>query len=240
MSVNLSFDSSTTTDVGREAAIVLIVDDDPDVHTLLSAALRPRLRIQSAQSASDGLMMSRAIRPDLVLLDLTLGDGSGIEVLTEIRAASDVPVIVISGDSRSESLVQSLRLGADDYVVKPFRLGEVEARVDAVLRRATRENGRSPISSYDDLMIDSRARQVFVNGEAIRLTATEFDLLAHLATWPRQVFTREDLLDAVWRSNPEWQTAATVTEHTRRLRSKLGPASKHIATVYGRGYRFDP
>ena len=241
MSVNLSgLDATANSDASDSTAIVLIVDDDPELHELLSAALSPRLRVQSAKNLSDGLMMWRAMRPDLVLLDLSLGDGSGIEVLVEIRKSSDVPVIVVSGDSRSESLVLALRLGADDYIVKPFSLGEVDARVDAILRRASRTNERGPILRFDEVTIDSRARQVFVDDELIHLTATEFDLLAYLAAQPRQAFTREQLLDAVWKSNSEWQTVATVTEHTRRLRSKLGTAAKHIATVYGRGYRFDP
>ena len=230
----------TGTDAAERGDIVLIIDDDRELHELMCAALSPRFRVQSAANVSEGLKMWRAMQPDLLLLDLSLGDGSGIEVLVEIRKTSDAPVIVVTGDSRSESLVLALRLGADDYIVKPFSLAEVEARVDAVLRRSNRTGERGPIVRFDDLAIDIRARQVFVDDELVHLTATEFDLLAYLTSQPRQAFTREQLLDAVWKSNSEWQTVATVTEHTRRLRTKLGSAARHISTVYGRGYRFDP
>src|SRR4051812_22573881 len=233
----MSLDLDGPDSVAQQIASVLVVDDDHEMHELLTTAFGARFRVQSATTMNDALVKWRAMRPDVVLLDLALADGSGIEVIVEIRKTSDTPVIVLTGDSRSKSSVLALRLGADDYVVKPFDIHEVEARIEAVLRRSTRSRERGGISRYDELAIDTRARQVFVDDELVSLTATEFDLLAYLASQPRQVFTREQLLDAVWRSNSEWQTIATVTEHTRRLRMKLGVAARHVGTVYGRGYR---
>jgi DNA-binding response OmpR family regulator len=244
--VSLELNGSDATDASAgqrtsdDVVTVLAVDDEPALHEMLTTALAARFRVQSATNVSDALAKWRAARPDVLLLDLGLGEGSGIEVIVEVRKTSDTPVIVVTGDSRADSTVLALRLGADDYVVKPFDVHAMEARIDAVLRRASRSTERDAISRFDELAIDVRARQVFVHDELVSLTATEFDLLAFLAAQPRQAFTREQLLDAVWRSSSEWQTVATVTEHTRRLRVKLGPAARHVGTVYGRGYRFDP
>jgi DNA-binding response OmpR family regulator len=220
------------------AGTVLVVEDDIAHRELLSSALGPRVRAHGAGSVSEALTLWRSLQADLMLLDLGLDGGSGLEVLVEVRKTSTAPVIVVTADGRPETSVLALNLGADDVITKPFDIHEVAARIAALLRRT--HSPRSAVARYGDLAIDISARRVFVAGSVIHLTPTEFDLLAYLAAGPQQAFTREQLLDAVWSSNPEWQTLATVTEHTRRLRDKLGPAAKHISTVYGRGYRFDP
>jgi DNA-binding response OmpR family regulator len=230
--------TSGPTPEGDFAGTVLIVEDDVTHRELLSGALGTGVRTYGAGSVNEALTLWRSLQADLLLLDLGLEGGSGFEVLVEIRKTSTAPIIVVTADARRETSVLALNLGADDVIVKPFDVYEVAARIGALLRRT--QAPRTTVARYGDLAIDTSARQVFVEGTLIHLTPTEFDLLAFLAGRPNQAFTREQLLDSVWSSNPEWQTLATVTEHTRRLRDKLGPAAKHIATVYGRGYRFDP
>ena len=217
---------------------VLIVEDDVLQRELLSKVLGPGVRTHGAGSVNEALTLWRSLNADLLLLDLGLQGGSGFEVLIEIRKKSNSPVIVITADARSETSVLALNLGADDVIVKPFDVFHVAARIHALMRRANAQ--QESVAQYGDLTIDTSARQVFVKGELVHLTPTEFDLIAYLAGRPNQSLTREQLLEAVWSSNREWQTLATVTEHTRRLRQKLGPAAKHVSTVYGRGYRFDP
>jgi two-component system phosphate regulon response regulator PhoB len=217
---------------------VLVVDDDDSQRHDLTAALAPRFRTHWSTGVDEALTLWRSVGPDLVVIGLEL-PGVGLETLLEIRRTSTVPVIVVSGDDRDDSCVLALRLGADDYVVKPFNIAVLVARVETVLRRGVDTVDPMIISGSDDLRIDLGARQVFVEGDEVRLTPIEFDVLAQLASQPRQVFSREHLLQAVWDSNPDWQSLATVTEHVRRLRQKLGPAKGHITTVFGRGYRFD-
>ena len=217
---------------------ILVVDDDGSQRHNLTAALSPRYRTHWATSADQGLALWRSVGPDLIVIGLEL-PGVGLDTLLEIRRGSTVPVIVVSTDDRDDSCVLALRLGADDYVVKPFNVAVLSARVDTVLRRRLDPADSTIIAGADDLKIDLAARQVFVDGVEVRLTPIEFDVLAQLAGQPRQVFSREHLLQTVWDSNPDWQSLATVTEHVRRLRQKLGPASNHITTVFGRGYRFD-
>jgi DNA-binding response OmpR family regulator len=138
--------------------------------------------------------------------------------------------------------VLGLELGADDYVVKPFSPRELVARVRTVLRR-TRPRVEDRVIDYGDLVIDAGARQVDVAGRRVELTAKEFDLLAYMASHPRQVFSRNQLLQEVWDSSSEWQDPATVTVHVRRLRTKLEPdaaESRWLETVWGVGYRFQP
>jgi two-component system, OmpR family, phosphate regulon response regulator PhoB len=217
---------------------VLVVDDDASQRHLLTAELSPRFRTHWATTVDQGLAQWRSVGPDLVVIGLELA-GGGLDVLLEIRRGSSLPLIVVSADDRDESCVLALRLGADDYVVKPFSVPVLAARIETVLRRGADLGATSIISGSKDLRIDLGARQVFVEDQEVRLTPIEFDVLALLASQPRQVFSREHLLQSVWDSNPDWQSLATVTEHIRRLRQKLGPAAGHITTVFGRGYRFD-
>jgi len=240
---------TTRTTIGDESATnrgdataterrILVIDDDGAERHNLSAALAPRYRTHWATNLEQGLAQWRSVSPDLVVIGLDL-PGAGLDVLLEIRRGSGLPVIVISADDRDDSCILALRLGADDYVVKPFGSGVLAARIEAVLRRGGERGESTIISGSLDLKIDLAARQVFVEGSEVRLTPIEFDVLALLASQPRQVFSREHLLQSVWESSPDWQSLATVTEHIRRLRQKLGNASGHITTVFGRGYRFD-
>jgi len=182
--------------------------------------------------------------PDLVLLDIVLGTEDGRDVLRELRQLSDVPVIFLTGRGLESDRIAGLKMGADDYVVKPFSLGELSARVESVLRRGSRP-AATPTNRMDfgDLVINDQTHEVTLNGELLELTAKEYSLLVFLATSPRQVFSREQLLEHVWSSSGEWQNEATVTEHIRWLRHKIESdpeAPKWITTVRGFGYRFEP
>lgn len=221
----------------------LVVDDDPASAALASAALgREGIAAVTAASA-DGARSALAERSvDLIVLDLGLPDDNGLDLLAEVRRTSATPVLIMSGHGDVEDRVVGLRLGADDYLVKPVAPSELAARVVAVMRRVQGSGPEPRVLTFDDgLVVDVPAREVTLAGAVVDLRPREFDVLVELATHPRQVFSREELLRSVWRSSSEWQTPATVTEHVRKLRLALGAgASRHLATVRGVGYRFDP
>jgi DNA-binding response OmpR family regulator len=178
-----------------------------------------------------------------MILDVMLDYEDGFSLLAQIRRTSDVPVIMVTARSQESDRVFGLKLGADDYVVKPFSSAELAARIESVLRR-TRKPPTAQITSlvFDELAIDPDAREVRVLGRNIELTAKEFELLVFLARSPRRVFTRGQLLAQVWDSSSEWQDANTVTEHVRRIRRKIEPRPgqpRWIVTVRGAGYRFE-
>jgi DNA-binding response OmpR family regulator len=230
--------------VGREhVQRVLVVDDDELTSNMLERILRSDgYEVEVASGASDAKAAIDAKLPDLILLDVLLAGDDGLEVLAEVRKQHDVPIIMVTGLADEQDRVLGLRLGADDYIVKPFSYNELTARVAAVLRRSNRSSGGPSPRTFGRLAIDPGAREVRVDGRLIETTAKEFDLLAFLADAPRQVFSRGQLLERVWASSAEWQDPATVTEHVRRLRLKLNGVEEGgwIATVRGVGYRFDP
>jgi DNA-binding response OmpR family regulator len=167
---------------------------------------------------------------------------SGLALLQLVKALSDVPVLIVSSGSEEDDRLRALRLGADDYLTKPFSPRELGARVRAVLRRAGLKV-RPALLTFDDLVIDLDARTVTVAGHVVQLTPLELDLLVFLAGTPRYVYSRAQLLREVWGSSANWQTEATVTEHVRRLRRKIEAspnARRRIVTVHRAGYRFDP
>ncbi|MEA2703351.1 MAG: hypothetical protein QOD63_1296, partial [Actinomycetota bacterium] len=219
---------------------ILVVDDDADVRALLTRYLQ--IEGYEVDQAADAHGVYQALKdtpPDLMLLDVMLSPDNGLDVLAQVRKESDVAVILLTGMGAEADRVMGLKLGADDYVVKPFSPAEVEARISSVLRRV--KASTTPSLSFDGLSLDVATREVRVGGELVALTAKEFDLLAFLASSPRQVFSRDQLLEQVWNSSSEWQSAGTVTEHIRRLRSRIELDPDHprwIATVWGVGYRF--
>jgi DNA-binding response OmpR family regulator len=180
------------------------------------------------------------------VLDLSLGADDGLDILSTLRESSDVPVILLTGRGDEHDRILGLKLGADDYLVKPFSPGELAARITSVLRRS-RHGGGAPTSgqhfSFGELEIDVPTRDVHLAGRPVEMTAKEFDLLVYLARYPRQVFSRDQLLSQVWESSAEWQDSATVTEHVRRIRRKIEADPDNprwIRTVRGVGYRFEP
>jgi len=242
-------------------ARLLIVEDDEEMRRLLEALLKTEgYEVQSAGDSASAIAEVAKNEPDLVLLDIMLGDEDGRTILGEIRRMSDLPVVFLTGRAHEIDRIAGLKMGADDYVVKPFSAGELAARVESVLRRSRRgqyapapgattaqNNSRSPTMArgivMGELHIDPVTREVKVAGRLVDLTAREFDLLVFLAQSPRQVFSRAQLLDHVWASSSDWQTEATVTEHIRRLRRKIEADPDNplwITTVRGVGYRFEP
>ncbi|MBA2337796.1 MAG: response regulator transcription factor [Acidimicrobiia bacterium] len=222
---------------------VLVVDDEPRVREVVATYLqRDGFRVKTAADGSTARACLREFNPDLVVLDLMLPAVSGLTLLRDIRRIGDLPVIVLSARTDEADRVTGLELGADDYVIKPFSPRELVARVHSVMRRATATMPAGPLS-FRGLEIDLASRTIQLDGSEIEFTAKEFDLLAFLASHPRKVFRRGQLLEQVWGSSVEWQDPATVTVHVRRLRQKIETdpqAPTRIMTVWGVGYRFEP
>jgi len=235
--------------VTQQNARILVVDDDEQLSSLLVLVLEgDGYPVIEARNAAGAIAEVEKGSVDLVVLDISLGEDDGRLVLAKIREMGDLPVIFISGKSDIADRVLGLRLGADDYLAKPFSPVELVARVESVLRRSgSRSPGASGEAGADlsdgGLRVDELTREVRVDGRPVALTAKEFDLLAFLVRSPRQVFSRGQLLEHVWSSRPEWQDEATVTEHVRRVRHKVEPDPEHprwITTVRGVGYRYEP
>lgn len=228
----------------RSMGKLLVVDDDPDVRRVVVRMLEDEgYAASEAESGEDVRAALSDGAPELILLDLMLSGEDGLDVLADIRRTSDVPVIILSGKISESDRVVGLRLGADDYVLKPFSGPELAARVASVLRRYARSTKVAGVLEFGDLEIDSASREVRLRGAIVEMTMKEFDLLVFLASSPRQVFSREQLLEHVWGSSSAWQDHGTVTEHIRRIRQKLCATStrdRWIKTVRGVGYRFEP
>ncbi|MFW2334555.1 response regulator transcription factor [Ilumatobacter sp.] len=224
---------------------VLVVDDEPTVREVVVGYLRrDGHEVSEAEDGPSALALLEGGEFDLVVLDMMLPGVNGLDILRSIRAKGDMPVIMLTARAEESDRVAGLELGADDYVVKPFSPRELAARVNGVLRRATPKAApaRDTIE-FDGLTIDNRSREVRLAGELVEMTPKEFEVLAHLAASPRQVFSRADLLRDVWQSSPDWQDPATVTVHVRRIRNKIESDPENprwITTVWGVGYRFEP
>ncbi len=223
---------------------ILVVDDEPMVREVVVAYLeREGYQVDEASTGGAALKHIEESPPDLVVLDVMLPEVDGFSVLTELRKAGNIPVILLTARTEEPDRVLGLELGADDYVVKPFSPRELVARVRSVLRRTAPEPRIAEILGFDGLRIDEQARAVTLDGTDVEMTPKEFDLLAFLARSPRQVFSRSQLLEQVWDSSSDWQDPSTVTVHVRRLRRKLETDQENprwITTVWGVGYRFEP
>ena len=222
---------------------ILVVDDEPTVREVVAAYLqRDGYEVRELDRGDTVIDTVRSFQPDLVILDVMLPGVSGMDVLRQLDNAR-TPVILLTARVEEPDRILGLELGADDYVTKPFSPRELVARVRTVLRRAQAAPEAADVLDFDSLRIDQKAREVCNGNGTVSLTAKEFDLLAFLANSPRQVFSRAQLLQAVWDSSPDFQDPATVTVHVRRLRSKIEAdplAPRWITTVFGVGYRFEP
>jgi DNA-binding response OmpR family regulator len=225
---------------------ILVVDDEPSIREVVTLYLqRAGYRVLVAADGQEALHILERHLPDLVVLDLMLPHVDGLEITRQLRATGDTPIIMLTARREETDRILGLEMGADDYVVKPFSPRELVSRVKAVLRRAggaSRAGDVEQALSFGDLRIDPRTRLVEVKGEERALTATEFDLLWALARHPRQVLNRDQLLDIVWGFN-EYVDPSTVTVHVRRLREKVeaDPSHpRHVLTVWGVGYKFEP
>ena len=202
---------------------VLVVDDEPTIAEVVARYLeRAGYRTRIAGDGPAAIEAAAAQRPDLVVLDLMLPGVDGLEVMRRLREQDSdrIAVILLTAKGEESDRVIGLRLGADDYVVKPFSPAELVARVDAVLRRVDTSPAPEATIELSDMTIDPGARRVIVRGEEVQLTQREFDVLLFLARHPGQVFSRNQLMDAVWQYSFYTDTS-TVTVHVRRLRSKI-------------------
>jgi len=221
---------------------VLLVEDDASIREVATLGLEAAgFRVTASGDGREGLIQFRQGHFDLAVLDVMLPSLDGFEVLKEIRRDSQTPIVMLTARSDLHDVVVGLELGADDYVTKPFELPELVARIKAVLRRSRATPADRPIV-VDDLVIDPAAFIVKRHGEDVALTATEFRLLLELARRPKQVFTRELLLELVW--NYEYLGDSRLVDvAVQRLRAKIEDDPKEprlIKTVRGVGYRFDP
>jgi DNA-binding response OmpR family regulator len=227
---------------------ILVVDDEASVVEVVSLYLkREGFNVRTAKDGREALDAIQEYPPALVVLDLMLPKVAGMEIMRRLRddPTNNTPVIMLTARSQETDRIYGLEMGADDYMVKPFSPAELVARVKAVLRRAKggaalQQEGR-PLN-YEGLMIDPLSRSVEANGEEVELTATEFNLLWFMANHPRQVFSRDRLLENVWGFS-EYVDPSTVTVHIRRLREKIenDPGEpQRLLTVWGVGYKFEP
>ena len=223
---------------------VLVVDDEPTVREVVVGYLRrDGHEVVEAADGNRALELLESEPPDLVVLDMILPGVNGLDILRRVRSTSNIPVIMLTARAEESDRVAGLELGADDYVVKPFSPRELAARVNGVLRRTGNRETTSPQPlEFNGLSIEPLGREVRLDGQIVELTPKEFDVLAFLASSPRQVFSRAQLLEQVWQSSPDWQDPATVTVHVRRIRNKIEAdpeKPRWISTVWGVGYRFE-
>jgi len=225
--------------------MIAIVEDEPSISEIVSLYLK-RAGYQ-VQIYPDGLMAQEGFDhqiPNLVILDIMLPGLDGFSLTRGLRDRSEVPIILLTSRREESDRIAGLELGADDYVIKPFSPQELVSRVRAVLRRTSKDEqkGNETPISYPDLSMDPKTHSVRAHGQDIPLTAREFDMLYHLAVHPKQVFSRDQLLNNIWGLS-EFIDPSTVTVHIRRLREKIEsdpthPA--HLQTVWGVGYKFEP
>jgi DNA-binding response OmpR family regulator len=222
---------------------VLVVDDEPIVREVVVGYLkREGYRTLEAADGDRARELVTLEAPNLVVLDVMLPGIDGLELCRWIRARSRLAVILLTARGDETDRIVGLELGADDYVTKPFSPRELTARVRAVLRRSAVEPDGDVRLTFGELQIDSRTREVFKDGSPVVLTAKEFDVLWFLAKHPRQVFSRDQLMDRVWGYEAVLDTG-TVTVHVRRLREKIeddASSPQRLQTVWGVGYRFVP
>ncbi len=229
-----------------EKEVVLLIEDGESDRKLLSAALeKDGYRVLVASSGEEGLELLGQVSPGMVLLDLMLPGMDGLEVCRQIRGKTDIPIMMVSGRDDEVDKVVGLELGADDYVVKPYGVRELLARVHAMLRRSVLTEKAAVEKRrlvFPGLEIDLPTRSVSCQDEIVHLTPKEFDLLYHLASQPRRVFRRDEMVQEVWGYTPQNGDLRTIDTHVKRLRKKLEEGRDvpwTLSTVWGVGYKFD-
>jgi len=232
-------------DTKNAMTLIAIVEDEPSISEVVSLYLK-RAGYQ-VQLYADGLAAQNGFArqiPDLVILDVMLPGMDGFTLTRSLRDRSEVPIILLTSRREESDRIAGLELGADDYVIKPFSPQELVSRVRAVLRRINKDDkaNNETVVTFPDLSLDPQTRILVVRKQEISLTAKEFDMLYHLVRHPRQVFSRDQLLESIWGLS-EYIDPSTVTVHIRRLREKIeiDPANPaHLQTVWGVGYKFEP
>jgi two-component system response regulator MtrA len=231
---------------GQGATTIMLVEDDHAVAQTLTDALESSgYRIWLAETGADARTLLDQTRPDLVILDLMLPDVDGLVLCSGLKAVADIPIIICSATPQRRDAILGLKLGADDFIAKPFDIYELEARVEAVLRRTTQTRAPEASPSPPDhirvgeLIIDRSRRRVTLGGEPIQLTPTEYRLVSALASRPDEILSRDDLATLVW-GYQDASSGRTIDVHIRRLRVKLGQGpvpAPAIVAVRGFGYK---
>ncbi|MDQ6421714.1 response regulator [Paenibacillus sp. LHD-117] len=225
----------------EKGAKILIIDDEPQIRKLLKVTLQAhRYDIAEAGDGEAGVMQASISHPDLIVLDLGLPEMSGMDVLRRIREWSSVPIIVLTAKDREEDKIAALDGGADDYVTKPFGMGELVARIRVALRHVAK-SANEPILRFGELVIDLAQRNVELGGEKVKLTPTEYDLLKILASNAGKVITQRQLLQQVWGGHASETEQHYLRVYIGHLRKKLEEDTtrpRFIATEPGIGYRF--
>ena len=223
--------------------MVLVVEDEKQIRRFVRTSLEEEgCRVLEAETSAQGLLEAGSRRPDLVMLDLGLPDGNGIDFIHDLRGWSDVPILVLSARSNEKDKIQALDAGADDYLTKPFGVGELRARARALLRRQSRGEEASPLFAFGEVQVDLSRRMVTRNGEAVHLTPIEYRLLCVLLANAGKVLTQRSLLREVWGPSSV-ESSAYLRVYVGHLRQKLeiDPTQPHhIQTETGVGYRFQP
>lgn len=223
-----------------KGARILIIDDEPQMRRLLKVALTAHgYETRETETGQEGINQAAVFRPDLIILDLSLPDIDGIEVVRRLRGWSRAPVIILSVREQENDKITALDAGADDYVTKPFSMGELLARIRTALRHTTGDRDE-PVLAFGSLAIDIPRRQVMVDEQEIKLTPTEYELLRTLAVNAGRVLTHRQLMRAVWGPSYELETNY-LRVYVRQLRHKIEPdpsRPRHIVTEPGVGYRF--
>jgi DNA-binding response OmpR family regulator len=224
---------------------ILIVEDEPSIAEVVSLYLqRAGFQTRHASDGKTAMSLVEEQTPELAIIDIMLPEIDGLSLTRWMRDRSNLPIILLTARREEVDRIAGLEMGADDYVVKPFSPQELVSRVRAVLRRTGREQGEGEsghILTLENLTVDPRSRTVTIAGKEIMLTAKEFDMLYLLGSHPRQVYTRDQLLERIW-GGTEYIDPGTVTVHVRRLREKIeaDPSSpSRILTVWGIGYKFE-
>ena len=220
---------------------ILVIEDDANIAELLRLYLEKEgYKVSMAKDGGAGVSAFEAVKPDLVLLDIMLPVLDGWGVLREIRAQSKTPVIMLTAKGETSDKVTGLENGADDYIVKPFEIKELVARIHAVLRRYGGEEENPKKLTFDKLIIDMESFELNVDGKKLDIPPKEMELLFHLASNPNRVYTRNQLLDEVWGFD-YFGDSRTVDVHIKRLREKLENVSDRwsLKTVWGVGYKFE-
>ncbi|MED1469206.1 response regulator [Bacillus salipaludis] len=225
----------------NSGAKILVIDDEPQIQKLLRVTLQAQgFEIVPASSGEEGILKTTMVRPDLIVLDLGLPDISGMEVLHRIREWTQIPIIVLTAKDREEDKITALDSGADDYVTKPFGMGELVARIRVALRHSAKSQDE-PILDFGRLVIDLSGRTVELDGEKIKLTPTEYELLKILATNAGRVMTHKQLLQQVWGGHQYDTDSHYLRVYIGHLRKKIETDSARpnfIITEPGIGYRF--
>jgi two-component system KDP operon response regulator KdpE len=224
--------------VSGDGPLILVIDDEPAIRRLLRTSLAAqRYRVAEAETAADGIRRTRAERPDAVILDLGLPDQDGIGVIRTLRGFSKVPIVVLSSRGDERGKIEALDLGADDYVTKPFGMGELIARIRAALRHRVQDDGGEPVFTSGDLAVDLVRRVVTVGGEEIKLSPKEYDILRLLVIHAGKVLTHRMIMQEVWGAAGDVQYLRIYVRQLRQKLEKNPERPAHIVTETGVGYR---